>query len=260
LETAVNRRRYLQVALAVACVVASAARAQTVSDHLAQGSRDRAARDAAGALRAFEAALSIDAGNYDALVNAAECALELGEFNGNAEQRDSLFRSAEQYARRAVAANPNGAEGHFELAQALGRTALTQGPRDRIKYAIEVRDQALAALKIDSRHSGALHVMGVWNAEVMRLNGFTRMLAKKFLGGNVFNEANWDAAQRYMEQSVAADSARIAHRLDLGSVYADRKMRDQAVAQFEWIARAPITDFNDPHYKEQAARKLKDLK
>jgi len=255
-----KRRRWLQTALAVACVVASAARAQSVSDHIAQGTRDRSIRDARGALREFEAALAIDANNYDALVNAAECAVELGEFNSNTQQRDTLFRSAEQYARRAVAANPGGAEGHFELAQALGRTALSQSPRDRIRYAIEVRDEALAALKIDPRHSGALHVMGVWNAEVMRLNGFTRMIAKNFLGGKIFNEANWDEAQKYMERSVAADSARIAHRLDLGAVYADRKMRDQAVAQFEWIARAPVVDFNDPHYKEQAARRFKELR
>jgi tetratricopeptide (TPR) repeat protein len=255
-----KRRRWLHAALAVACVVASAARAQSVSDHIAQGNRDRSTRDVASALKAFEAALAIDANNYDALVNAAECAVELGEFDPNTKQRDSLFRSAEQYARRAVAANPSGAEGHFELAQALGRTALSQGPRDRIKYGIEVRDQALAALKIDPQHSGALHVMGLWNAEVMRLNGFTRMIAKNFLGGRIFNEANWDAAQSYMERSVAADSARIAHRLDLGAVYADRKMRDEARAQFEWIARAPVTDFNDPHYKAQAARRLRELR
>jgi len=255
-----KRGRWLQTALAVACVVASAARAQSVSDHIAQGNRDRSTRDVASALKEFEAALSVEANNYDALVNAAECAVELGEFNVNAKERDMLFRSAEQYARRAVAANPGGAEGHFELAQALGRTALAQGPRERIKYGIEVRNEALAALKIDPRHSGALHVMGMWNAEVMRLNGFTRMIAKNFLGGKIFNEANWDDAQRYMEASVAADSLRIAHRLDLGAVYADRKLRDKAIAQFEWIERTPVTDYNDAHYKEDAARRLREIR
>ena len=255
-----THRRWLQATLAVACVVASAARAQSVSDHIAEGNRDRSTRDAASALEAFEAALAIDANNYDALVNAAECAVELGEFTPNAKHRDSLFRSAEQYARRAVAANPSGAEGHFELAQSLGRTALSRGPRDRIKYAIEIREQALAALKIDPRHSGALHVLGLWNAEVMRLNGFARMIAKNFLGGKIFDEANWDLAQTYMERAVAADSLRITHRLDLGAVYADRKLRPQATAQFEWIAKAPVTDYNDPHYKDEAARRLKDLR
>jgi len=255
-----KRRRWLQASLAVACVVASAARAQSVSDHIALGNRDHTALDVAGALKQFQAALAIDANNYDALVNAAECAAELGEFDPNAKQQETLFRSAEEYARRAVAANPNGAEGHFQLAQALGRTALSKGPRDRIKYGVEVRDQALAALKIDPQHAGALHVMGVWNAEIMRLNGFTRMIAKNFLGGKIFDEASWDDAQKYMERAVAADSGRIAHRLDLGAVYADRKLRDQAIAQFEWIARAPVTDYNDPHYKEEAARMLKDLR
>jgi hypothetical protein len=37
-------------------------------------------------------------------------------------------------------------------------------------------------------------------------------------------------------------------------------MREQAIAQFEWIAQAPVVDFNDPHYKEQAARRLKELR
>ena len=48
------------------------------------------------------------------------------------------------------------------------------GTRDQIKYAGEVREQALEALKFNPKHPGALHVMGVWNAEVMRLNGISR--------------------------------------------------------------------------------------
>jgi tetratricopeptide (TPR) repeat protein len=187
-------------------------------------------------------------------------AVELGEFNPNAEQRAALFKSAEQYGRRAIAANANDADGHFELAQALGRNALSQGPRDRIKFAREVREQALQALKLNPQHSGALHVMGLWNAEVMRLNGFTRMIAKNFLGGQIFSEANWDNAQKYLESAVAADSGRISHRLDLGAVYADRHLKQKATEQFEWIARASSTDFNDAHYKEQAARRLAELR
>jgi len=87
-----------------------------------------------------------------------------------------------------------------------------------------------------------------------------RMIAKNFLGGKVFGEANWNNAQAYLERAVAGDSARIAHRLDLGAVYADRNERAQAIQQFEWIARAPATDFNDGHYKAEAARRLEQLR
>ena len=43
-----------------------------------------------------------------------------------------------------------------------------------------------------------MHVMGMWNAEVMRLNGMSRFMAKNFLGGRVFESANWNDAQRYL--------------------------------------------------------------
>ncbi len=201
-----------------------------------------------------------DTTSYSWLVTAANDAVDKGEFNPSDEQRKALYKSAEEYARRAVAANPNDAEGHFQLARSIGRNAQTMGSRDRVKYAAVVRDEALAALKLNPKHAGAMHVMGVWNAEVMRLNGFTRMIAKNLLGGKVFNEASWDNAQKYLEDAVAIEPNRITHHLDLGMVYADRDMKDKARHEFEWIANAPVTDYNDRNYKEEAARKLKDLR
>ena len=236
------------------------ARGQTAGALVALGDADHAARNATGALQHYEAALAADPNDYDALVKAAYEAVQLGEFDPNADHRTSLYRSAEQYARRAVAANPRNPEGHFQLAQALGRNALTMGVRDRIKLASEIHDEALAALAIDPKHSGALHVMGVWNAEIMRLNGFSRSFARHFLGGKIFDAANWADAQKYLEAAVANDSARIVHRLDLAAVYADRDQRAKAIEQYEWIARAPVTDYNDPNYKAEASRRRTELR
>jgi len=251
----------LGIALAVISLsLGRIASGQSAAEEIALGDRDHAALNAASALKHYEAALAVDPNNSDALIKAAYDAVDLGEFNPNVDQRTALFRSGEQYARRAVAANPNDAEAHFQLARAIGRNALTMGARDRVKFAREVRDQALEALRLNPKHSGALHVMGVWNAEVMRLNGFSRMIAKNFLGGQIFGEANWDNAQHYLEQAVALDPDRIAHRLDLAAVYVDRNERAKAIEQYEWIGRAPSTDFNDPNYKVDAARRLRNLR
>jgi tetratricopeptide (TPR) repeat protein len=236
------------------------ARGQTAGALVALGDADHVARNATGALQHYEAALAVDPNDYDALVKAAYEAVQLGEFDPNADRRTSLYRSAEQYARRAVAANPRNAEGHFQLAQALGRNALTMGVRDRIKLASEIHDEALAALAIDPKHSGALHVLGVWNAEIMRLNGFSRSFARHFLGGKIFDAANWADAQQYLEGAVANDSSRIVHRLDLAAVYADRGQRAKAIEQYEWIGRAPVTDYNDPNYKAEAIRRRTALR
>ncbi|HEX8943386.1 MAG TPA: hypothetical protein VF785_09630 [Gemmatimonadaceae bacterium] len=252
--------RLVIAVIATVLSVARAAHGQSAAEHIALGDRDHAALNPAGALKHYEAALALDPNNSDALTKAAYDAVDLGEFNPNADQQTALYRSAEQYARRAVAANPGSAEAHFQLALALGRNALTMGARDRVKFAGEVRAQALEALRLDPKHSGALHVMGVWNAEVMRLNGLTRLIARKLLGGGVFSEASWDNAQTYLERAVALDPDRITHRLDLAEVYEDRGEKAKAIEQYEWIARARVTDFNDPNYKQDAARRLKALR
>ena len=210
--------------------------------------------------RLGQAQIAADTNSYDWLIKAAHEAVDRGEFNPSENERKTLYKNAEQYARRAVAANPNDAEGHFQLARAIGRNALTMGTRDRIKYAGEVRQQALDALKANPKHAGAAHVMGMWNAEVMRLNGLSRMIAKNFLGGKIFGEANWDNAIKYLEEAVALEPNRITHRLDLAAVYVDRDMKSKAIEQYEWIVKAPVTDFNDAKYKEIAAERLKDLK
>ena len=247
------------VLVASLVMIARAASGQSAAELIATGDREHAALNYVASLKHYEAAIAADPTNYDALIKAAYEAVDLGEFNPSASQRDTLYKKAMDYARRAVAKNPGDAEGHFQLARAIGRNALTMGTRDRIKFAREVRAHAMEALKINPKHAGALHVMGVWNAEVMRLSGVSRMIAKNFLGGAVFGEASWDNAQRYLEEAVAIEPDRITHRLDLGRVYADRKQKAKAREQFEFIEKATPSDFNDRTYKEKAQQALKDL-
>jgi tetratricopeptide (TPR) repeat protein len=235
-------------------------RTMSAAEHVAIGDRDHAAMNAPIALRHYEAALTVDSMYYDALIKAAHEAVDVGLHAANEADRTALYKRAEQYARRAVLVKPNDAESHFELARAIGRNAQTMGKKDQVKYAGIVHDEALAALKIDPAHAGALHIMGEWNAAIMRLNGFTRFMAKNVLGGKTFGEASWDNAQRYMERAVALDSGRITHHLDLARIYKDRDMKEKAREQLEWIAKAPLSEYNDKFFKQEAAAALADLK
>ena len=244
----------------LAAPLAAQAGRQSAADHVALGEREHAAMNGVNALKHYEAALSVDSMYFDALVKASSEAVELGRFDPDEASRTSLYKKAEQYARRAVAVRPNSADAHFELAKAIGRNALTMGTRDRVKFAGVVHDEGMAALQIDPKHAGANHVMGLWNAEVMRLNGVSRFMAKNLLGGKVFGEASWDNAVKYMEAAVAADPDRITHHLDLAEIYMDRKMKDKAREQLEWIAKAQATELNDKKYKEVAAEMLAKIK
>ena len=237
-------------------IAATAASAQTASEHIALGDRDYAARAAESALAHYEKAIASDPGSYEALWKASRSAVDIGSYGSDAARQKTLFANGEQYARRAIAVNPGDAEGHFSLSRALGKTALTQSPRGRVKYAVEIRSRALDCLKIDPGHAGCLHVMGMWNAEVMRLNSVTRMVAKNLLGGRVFGSASWKDAVRYMVASVAAEPDRIVHRVDLAEIYADMGNTEQARAEWEMALRLAETDVNDPMYKAQARKAL----
>jgi Tfp pilus assembly protein PilF len=71
--------------------------------------------------------------------------------------------------------------------------------------------------------------------------------------------ANWDDAQRYMEESVAAEPNRIVHRLDLARVYAARGNRDRARATFEAAINGKVSDLNDKRYQQLAMEELSRL-
>ncbi|MEO8562765.1 MAG: hypothetical protein ABI601_11860 [bacterium] len=247
--------------LAAVFVISAApvrASAQSAAEHIAIGDREHAAMNAPAALQHYQEAMRVDPRSYEALWKATREAVDVGEFAPQA-QRDSLYTLAEQYARRAVEANQNDAEGHFHLARALGRKALSLGKRDQVKYAGDVRTQALESLRFDPKHPGALHVMGMWNYNVMRLSGMTRFMAKTFLGGKVFDSANWGDAQRYMEESVAADPGRLVHHLDLARVYSARGDKAKAREQYELTIKAPRTEYNDGHYQAEATAELAGL-
>ncbi len=254
-------RRVLSVASFVTLAAVPAQLiAQTAADHVALGDKDHAVANAPSAFRHYEEALKIDPRSYDALCKATREAVELGEFNADEKERDRLYSVAEQYARRAVEVNPADAQGHFELARALGRKALSLGKRDQVRYAGDVRLAAMEALKISPKHAGAMHVMGMWNYNVMRLSGLTRMFAKTFLGGQVFSEANWDDAQKYMEGSVANEPARLVHHLDLARVYAARDNKEKAREQFDAVIKGTPSDFNDRRYQDEARKEVEDVR
>ena len=248
--------RHLVVAATV--LFSSPLVAQTAAEHIVMGDRDRSVMNVAGALRHYQAAIQADASNAEALWRASRDAIDLGEFDD--AKRDSLYQLGEQYARRAVQADAKSSMAHFSLAKAIGRRSLALGKKERVKYAGDVHREADESLRLDSANAGALHVLGRWHAEIMRLSGFSRFMAKNVLGGKTFGEANWKDAVRLMEKAVALEPERIVHRLELAAIYADSGDKAKAREQYQMAIRLKPSDFNDKHYQEQAKKELAALK
>jgi tetratricopeptide (TPR) repeat protein len=209
----------------VACLMPALAAAQTEAADMARGNAARDALDPKAALAAYTAAIAADSMNGTAYWKAALTLIDMGKLTPDSvasPERDSMYARAEVLAKRAV----------------------------------EIQQDALTAIGLDQSHDGAYHVLGRWNAEIMRLSGMERFFAKSFMGGSVFNEASWNNAQMYMLRAVTLNPNWIYHRLDLGLVYVDVGNYAAAREQFEVIATLPVADVGDPMYKRDAAAML----
>jgi tetratricopeptide (TPR) repeat protein len=242
--------------LCLAALTAAPLGAQQPADHIALGIAATEAHDLRIALQHFQAALDQDSSNYEANWRAALTLGILGDLFPRAPksaERDSLYAQAERYAQRAVAADPAGADGHFALSASVGRASLNLSNEAKVRRAAVIRNEALRALAINPRHDGAYHILGRWNAEIMRLSRISRFLAKNFLGAGVFNQASWTKAVYYMEKAVQLDPGRIQHHLALADIYADRKRFRDAEVQLRLVDSLPEREAVDSNYKRQAA-------
>jgi tetratricopeptide (TPR) repeat protein len=246
----------------IGIVLPSGLLGQSVADHVDMGAAALHAHDLRTGLAHFEAALAIDSLDYAANWRAAIALLDQGELipdSVDSRERDSLFARAEILARRAEAADSLRPEGHFAVAATVGRASLGMGKKERIRRAKIIRDEALRTIELDSTYDGAYHVLGRWNAEIMRLSGLSRFFAKSFLGAGIFRQASWEGAISNLQKAVELDPARIYHRLELARVYADRKRYQEARDQLSQIDALPDREILDPVYRERAAALAKRL-
>jgi len=211
--------------------------------------------DPRGTADRYEAVLARDSLDATANWRAAVALVDIGKQtpdNRKSATRDSLYRVAERYARRAVRLAPGQADPHFALALALGKVSLTLSSKQRVQYAKEVREAARRAIEIDPTHDGAWHVLGRWNAEVERLSNLQEFFAKAVLGGRVLSEASWDEAIRCMRKAVELRPDFIFHRLDLAEMLIERTRPDEARPHLELIQILPATDAMDHVYRARA--------
>jgi tetratricopeptide (TPR) repeat protein len=235
---------------------------QSVADHVAMGTAAIDAHDLRTGLAHFEAALAMDSTDYAANWRAAIALLDQGEQipdSIESAERDSLYARAEVLAYRSVAADSLGSEGHFAVAATVGLASLTMGKKARIRRAKIIHDEVLRTIELDPDHDGAYHILGRWNAEIMRLSGLSRFFAKSFLGAGIFREASWDAAIANLQRAVELDPARISHRLELARIYADRKRYQEARDQLGQVEALPDRELLDPVYRERAAALAKRI-
>ena len=149
----------MKAALLALVLAASAAENGSLFALYAQGQYDEAMRQGAASGTAAGFAIAARAAMADAMMRAEPCL-------------DCLKR-AETYARRAIAADKDAADGHVWLAAALGYEARIVGlVRARLDNdPAQAKTNLDDALKAQPDNAYALAALGGWNVEIVRAGG-----------------------------------------------------------------------------------------
>jgi tetratricopeptide (TPR) repeat protein len=222
----------------------------TVTAALANGDAALARLDLDAALTAFRAASQLDTNNYVVAWKFARALSDKATLSADPNQQKQLCRDAEQMARRAVALNPQDANGHTQLAVAIGKLALFEGQRRKVELSKEVKVEADTALRLNPRDDVALHVLGVWNRELAQLNWVLRAFAEFIYGA--FPPASLSQSVTNLQEAVTLAPNVVAHRVELGLTLIVAGKRLEAREQLDKAMELPNVWVTDDHYKAVA--------
>jgi tetratricopeptide (TPR) repeat protein len=235
---------------------------QTVREYLLRGDSAFEAIDPAAALEFYRAAHLANPRDYEAVWKFARSQVDVAKMlvdDSEAGLRDSLYGVAVAMAQGAVYMDSLDAEGHAILASAIGQLSRTKGGRERVRFGKEIYEEAAKAIELNPEHDGAHHVMGAWHAEVTRLSGVTRFLAKTFMGGGFMDKASRDSAVVHLTTATEIKPEYIFHHLELAEVLIDLERYDEARSELRLVLDLPFSEVADPLHKDTASALLEDL-
>jgi tetratricopeptide (TPR) repeat protein len=215
--------------------------------------------DLNGARSSYLEALGAGGARFTVLHRLARVESMLAEGSTGEEAR-KLVATAVEHAREAVKLAPDSAAGHLELAVALGRQALKEGPKTQLSLSREVKSEVDRALAIDPSQGRGWHVLAIWNRKLASLNFVERTVAQTVLGG-VPKGATMENAVAHLQRAIALEPGYVNHHLELGRTLMQLKRPTEARRALERaIALPPAPGPLDARYQAEARELLAKLR
>ena len=227
----------------IALLVATPAHADAAFDFYTSGKYDEAMHAGAAENNATGFTTAARAALADATTRSAPCL--------------ACLKLAENYARRAIAADPKAPDGHTYLAVALGYEARIEGlVKARLRnYPGEAKRELDAALALEPKNPWALAALGGWNVEIVRTGG-ARMAYWLYDASIDQGLDAFDAAFKSAPSNLAI---RFQYALSLSGLDA-AGYHSQIVESFERVAKMAPASAYERLAKARAAELLALLK
>src|SRR5262247_4686505 len=216
------------------------------------------------ALAEFLKVLDSDPQNAEALSKIARVYIDFGDVIPESTpdweaKRLKQYQIAEQYARKAVKADPSVVWGHFYIAASLGSMATVSPVAKQIDMAGEIRGAIERAIALDPQNGFAYHVYGVWHRKIAEIGKMSRMFASVIYGRSV-PTGSMEKSIEYLNKAVTLNPTVIASRLELARSYIAVENWSSARSFLTSIRGLPTQFSDDAKNKQEAEQLLEEIK
>jgi tetratricopeptide (TPR) repeat protein len=208
--------------------------------------------------------LDLDPQNAEALSKLARVFIDFGDNIPESApdweaKRLKQYQIAEQYARKAVKADPNVVWGHFYVAASLGSIATVSPIAKQIDLAGEMQIAIEKAIALDPQNGYAYHVYGVWHRKMAEIGKMSRMFASVIYGRSL-PKGSMEKSIDYLKKAIALNPTVIASRLELARTYVAVENFPSARSFLTSIEPLPIQFSDDAKHKQKAEQLFKEIK
>ncbi len=150
---------------------------------ISEGDSLRAAFDTDGALKAYLNANEEEPDNTTYIWKIVREYTDKGVFAEGKDEMKADYGEAETWARKCVAMAPEDAYCNLYLAVAVGKVALTENTKTKVRLSKEVKEESSKSIELNPNLDGAYHVLARWNREVVALPWYSKAVLKIIYGG-----------------------------------------------------------------------------
>ena len=207
--------------------------------------------------------LRIDAQNFEALIKLSRAYIDLGDMVPEStpdwkERRLKDYQTAEDYAHRAIKANPNSTWGYFYLGASLGLTAVVSPIAKQVELADEIRLALEKSLALDANNGFAYHAYGVWHRKIAEIGKMNRVFAS-VLYGRSLPQGSMEKSVEYLKKAIALNPTVIVSRLELANTYLAMEDFPAARTMLSSIRNLPVKFSDDAKHKQKAEELLEEV-
>jgi tetratricopeptide (TPR) repeat protein len=232
-------------------------RAEPADELIAKGDAFYVKLQAAEALKFYLPAEKLEPNNVRLLVRISREYRHLMSDATQPEQKFSLGTSAVDYAKRAVALDPNDPEAQLAVAISYGKMQPICGNRQRFEASRIIKTAADKAIKIDPSSDLGWHVLGRWHLAIADVNSFERAMAQMAFGK--LPDSTYQEAAQCFQKAIELNPNRLMHYIELGVVFARMGRPEDARACINKGLAMQNTEKDDPETKRQGKELLAKL-